>query len=371
MPIRTLIPRIVYFCYNTDPEIHAPECNKDPEINALGRDFKFNFVNPSCLERYDPEIKTLPIHEFSDIRNLECYRELHEEDILADYSLTQEKIIDFIDFPDLTFPTPCLLCTSKSNPAFSESLTIIKAITDIGHFIEQYQFLGSKILNCFNINDVPWNQKSKIVEEANKLLKPLGYSGSPESTYPCVYAVSRESLEEGKLLGKWIFPQQPQLSEADEEKTTAIQQFVSELESVKVSESDTYCIISHSRYGDLLYPATDYEPDYLWFLAYLLEKYKDEDLIAHLLNSLGDNPRTVDFYLSSLNETDCFKLHCEHYLSLQNFVEEYLNIPKHSKSVFRKYFDYEDFILELEKENPNWLFINLREKGKGFYVFGD
>ena len=359
MPIRTLIPRIVLSFYNTDPEIHALDGNK------------YNFVNPNCYKRYDPEIKTLPIHEFSDIRYLQCYRELHEEDFLADYSLTQVKIIDFIDFPDLTFPTPCLICTSKSNPALPESLTIIKAITDIGYFIEQYQFLGSKILNCFNINDVPWNQKSKIVEEANKLLKPLGYSGSPESTYPCVYAVSRESLEEGKLLGKWIFPQQPQLDENDdddfgayEEKTTAIQQFVSELESVKVSESDTYCIISHSRYGDLLYPATNYEPDYLWFVAYLLEKYKDEDLIAHLLNSLGDNPRAVDFYLSS-------KIHSKYYPSLQNFVEEYLNMPKHCKSEFRSYFDYGDYLLELEKENPNWVFIDLREKGKGFYVFRD
>lgn len=367
MPIRTLIPRIVLSYYNTDPEIHALDCNKDPEIHALDynkRGFKFDFVNPNCFERYDPEIKTLRIHEFSDVRNLECYREMHEEDILADYSLTQEKIIDFIDFPDLTFSTPCLLCTSKSNPALSESLTVIKAITDIGYFIEQYQFLGSKILNCFNINDVPWNQKTKIVEEANKLLKPSEYSGSPESIYPCVYAVSRESLEEGKLLGKWIFPQQPQLSGADEEKTTAIQQFVSELESVKVSKSDTYCIISHSRYGDLLYPSIDYKPDYLWFVAYLLEKYKDEDLIADLLHSLDDNPRVVDFYLSS-------KLYSEYYPSLQDFVEEYLNIPKHCRSEFRSYFDYKDYVLRLKQENPSWLFIDLKKKGKGFYVFRD
>jgi len=355
MPIRTLIPRIVLSYYNTDPEIKALDRNG----------FKCNFVNPNCFERYDPEIKTLLIHEFSDIRNLECYREMHEEDILADYSSTQEKIIDFIDFPDLTFSTPCLLCTSKSNPALSaESLTIIKAITDIGYFIEEYQFLGSKILNCFNINNVPWNQKTKIVEEANKLLKPLGYSGSPESIYPCVYAVSRKSLEEGKLIGKWIFPQQPQLSGADKEKTAAILQFVSELESVKLSESDTYCIISHSRYGDFLYSSIDYEPDYLWFVAYLLEKYRDEDLIAGLLHSLDDNPRDVDFYLSS-------KLYCDHYPSLQNFVEEWLNIPKHCRSEFRNYFDYEDYVLELKQENPNWLFIDLKEKNKGFYVFRD
>lgn len=175
----------------------------------------------------------------------------------SDGSVKKSEIISFVDFPGLTFQTPCPI----SEP-------ILQSITAISKFIEDYQLIGCKILNCFDINQADWHEKFEIVNKARNILQPLEHQKLNVKTgQSCVYTVSSNSLDTGKLHGKWVSPKDPQNNESRED---AIQKFLEELESVKVDNSDSYIIVSHSCFSNIPLKNSHYcDPQSLWLIAHL------------------------------------------------------------------------------------------------------